>query len=109
MQLRTSFPTHESEVGFANRRLRARSRSGPASRRPREGPAGRGPPLPASAEGASVLPSPRAPKARLYEHPEVVPQLTHLWQLPLGIMIEPHSGQVGASLRAMKLKLPFPP
>ena len=38
-----------------------------------------------------------------YEQPEVVPQLTHLWQLPLGIMIDPHSGQVGASLRAMKL------
>ena len=35
--------------------------------------------------------------------PLVVPQLTHLWQLPLGIMIDPHSGQVGASLRAMKL------
>jgi hypothetical protein len=38
-----------------------------------------------------------------YEQPEVVPQLTHLWQLPLGIMIDPHSGQVGASVRAMKL------
>src|SRR6185369_15538428 len=35
--------------------------------------------------------------------PLVVPQFTHLWQLPLGIMIEPHSGQVGASVRAMKL------
>jgi hypothetical protein len=29
-----------------------------------------------------------------YEQPVVVPQLTHLWQLPLGIMIDPHSGQV---------------
>ena len=38
-----------------------------------------------------------------YEQPLVVPQLTHLWQLPLGIMIDPHSGQVGASVRAMKL------
>ena len=38
-----------------------------------------------------------------YEQPEVVPQFTHLWQLPLGIMIDPHSGQVGASVRAMKL------
>ncbi len=38
-----------------------------------------------------------------YEQPDVVPQLTHLWQLPLGIMIDPHSGQVGASVRAMKL------
>ncbi len=38
-----------------------------------------------------------------YEQPLVVPQFTHLWQLPLGIMIEPHSGQVGASVRAMKL------
>ena len=38
-----------------------------------------------------------------YEQPLVVPQLMHLWQLPLGIMIEPHSGQVGASVRAMKL------
>ena len=37
------------------------------------------------------------------EQPDVVPQLTHLWQLPFGIMIEPHSGQVGASVRAMKL------
>lgn len=35
--------------------------------------------------------------------PDVVPQFTHLWQLPFGIMIEPHSGQVGASVRAMKL------
>ena len=38
-----------------------------------------------------------------YEQPLVVPQFTHLWQLPLGIMIDPHSGQVGASVRAMKL------
>ena len=37
--------------------------------------------------------------------PDVVPQFTHLWQLPFGIMIDPHSGQVGASVRAMKLKL----
>ena len=37
------------------------------------------------------------------EQPLVVPQFTHLWQLPLGIMIDPHSGQVGASVRAMKL------
>ena len=65
--------------------------------------------VPGRGPRGGVRPSPRAPKARLYEHPEVVPQLTHLWQLPLGIMIEPHSGQVGASLRAMKLKLPFPP
>jgi hypothetical protein len=35
--------------------------------------------------------------------PLVVPQFTHLWQEPLGIMIDPHSGQVGASVRAMKL------
>jgi hypothetical protein len=28
-----------------------------------------------------------------------VPQLVHLWQLPFGTMIEPHSGQVGASVR----------
>jgi len=41
--------------------------------------------------------------ADAYEQPLVVPQLTHLWQLPLGIMIDPHSGQVGASVRAMKL------
>ena len=37
----------------------------------------------------------------------MVPQFTHLWQLPFGIMMEPHSGQVGASVRAMKLKFPF--
>ena len=35
--------------------------------------------------------------------PEVVPQLTHLWQAPFGTMMLPHSGQVGASDRAMKL------
>ena len=45
----------------------------------------------------------RAVQLAGYEQPEVVPQLTHLWQLPLGIMIDPHSGQVGASVRAMKL------
>src|SRR3954467_6771637 len=36
----------------------------------------------------------------------------HLWQEPFGIMIDPHSEQVGASVRAMKLyaawPLPFP-
>ena len=48
------------------------------------------------------------PLALCQLQPLVVPQLVHLWQLPLGIMIDPHSGQVGASLRAMKLKLPLP-
>lgn len=47
-----------------------------------------------------------------HEQPLVVPQLMHLWHEPLGTMIEPHSAQVGASDRAMKLKegrpLPFP-
>ena len=38
-----------------------------------------------------------------YEQPLVVPQLVHLWQLPLGTMIDPHSGQVGASVRTKKL------
>ena len=33
----------------------------------------------------------------------MVPQLVHLWQLPLGTMIDPHSGQVGASVRTRKL------
>ena len=32
----------------------------------------------------------------------MVPQLVHLWQLPLGTMIDPHSGQVGASVRTRK-------
>ncbi len=41
----------------------------------------------------------------------VVPQLIHLWQFPLGTVIEPHSGQVGASLRTRKpyISLPFWP
>ena len=54
----------------------------------------------------SPWPSPRGGERepdQTYEQPLVVPQLTHLWQLPLGIMIDPHSGQVGASVRAMKL------
>ena len=40
-----------------------------------------------------------------YEQPLVVPQLTHCGSCRLGIMIDPHSGQVGASVRAMKLWL----
>src|SRR4051812_7119513 len=65
-----------------------------ATRTPHPGP------LPASGERGSD----RAGRVdRDYEQPLVVPQLTHLWQLPLGIMIDPHSGQVGASVRAMKL------
>ena len=48
-------------------------------------------------------------QSKVYEQPVVVPQLTHLWQLPLGTVIEPHSGQVGASLRTRKLYIsPWP-
>ena len=83
-------------VAFTTRRAEGELRR---QERAQAGSAGR-------SEGDPVWLGSRADASRTpsdQEQPLVVPQFTHLWQLPFGIMIEPHSGQVGASVRAMKL------